>query len=395
MAFRIGAIALLSAILLAGCTASVGSPSTADPAASQPRPMPEPEDPVQQYADDRLSVMTLDEKIRSMLMIHLPGLDAAHLGSIAKAEGVGGLILMGDNVPEPAETLATLTPLLSAERGLPVLVAIDQEGGVVRRIGLDGAPAAAELRHADPAAAHDAFAWRAGLLASLGVSVNFGVVADVSADPASFIFERSFGGDPASASARVAAAVSGEHGTVLSTLKHFPGHGVSAADSHVDIPTTAIGIDEWRTVHAPSFAAGITAGAEFVMMGHLQFDAIDPQPASLSAGWIDVLRTDLGFDGIVITDDLGMLTASGRADLADPATNAVRAVAAGNTMLLFVGPVDVASIVVAIRTAVLDGRIDESMIDDAAHRILVLRRTLSGETGRFVHCFDECLAMIE
>lgn len=395
MALRIGAIALLSVIALAGCTASPASPSPSSSAGAEVRPAPEPVDPVQQYADDRLSVMTLDEKIRSMLMIHLPGLDAAHLGAIARAEGVGGLILMGDNVPEPADVLASLTPLLSTERGLPVLVATDQEGGIVRRIGLDGAPAAAELRYAEPSLARDAFAWRAGLLASLGVSVNFGVVADVSADPASFIFERSFGGDPGAAAARVSAAVAGEQGTVLTTLKHFPGHGVSAADSHLSIPTTAIGIDEWRAVHAPPFAAGIAAGAEFVMMGHLQFDAIDPQPASLSAAWITLLREELGFDGVVITDDMGMLVASGRPDLADPATNAIRAVAAGNTMLLYVGPVDVASIVVAIRTAVEDGRIDEALIDAAAHRILVLRRTLSGETGRFVHCFEECLEMIE
>jgi beta-N-acetylhexosaminidase len=156
-----------------------------------------------------------------------------------------------------------------------------------------------------------------------------------------------------------------------------------------------MGLDEWRAAHAEPFAAGIAAGAEFVMMGHLQFDAVDPQPASLSATWVGLLRDELGFDGIVITDDLWMLQNSGRPDLADQASNAVRAVAAGNTMLLYVGPVDIAAVVAAIRTAVEDGRIDEALIDDAVHRLLVLRRTLSGETGRFVHCFAECQAIIE
>jgi beta-N-acetylhexosaminidase len=390
---RTVAIAATMVALLAGCTAP--EPELALPVAAAPKQAPPPVDPVVQYADDRLSVMTLDEKIRSMLIVHLPGFDTTHLGAIAAAEGVGGLILMGDNVPDPPEALAALTPALSAERGLPVLVAIDQEGGIVSRVATDLWPAAAELRAADPAAARDAFAARAGLLSALGVTVNFGVVADVTADPSSFIYERSFGATAGDAAARVAAAVAGEQGLVLTTLKHFPGHGVAPGDSHSSIPSTTIALDEWRATHAVPFAAGIDAGAEFVMMGHLQFESVDPQPASLSAAWVGELRSGLGFDGIIVTDDMGMLEASGRPDLADRGSNAVRAVAAGVTMLLYVGPVDIASVVTAIRSAVLDGRIDESVIDEAAHRILVLRRTLSGETGRFVHCFEECLAIIE
>lgn len=390
----LSATALLVA-LLGGCTPAVAPAADPDAVPRPPRPTPTPIDPVVQYAKDRLSVMTLDEKIRSMLMINLPGLDAGYLGTIADAEGVGGLILMGSNVPEPPELLAGMTPALAGERGLPVLLAIDQEGGVVRRVFSDTAAAAADLRYLDPSVARDAFAARATMLAGLGVSVNFGIVADVSGDPASFIFGRSMGSTGADAAARVAQAVMGEHGTVLSTLKHFPGHGAVAGDSHVGIPTTGIGIDEWKAVHLPPFQAGIEAGAEFVMMGHMQFDAIDPQPASLSATWVRLLREDLGFEGIIITDDLGMLTDSGRPELADPASNAVRAVAAGNTMLLFVHPVDVASIVVVIRAAVEDGRIEESLIDDAAYRLLLLRRTVSGETGRFSHCFEKCQSMIE
>lgn len=360
-----------------------------------PRPTPPPVDPVVQYAADRLSVMSLDEKIRSMLMIYVPGLDASYLGAVADAEGLGGLILMGSNIPEPAEALATMTPAMTVESGLPVLLGIDQEGGVVRRVYTDVAPGAMDLRYLDPAATRESFASRASLLASLGVTLNFGIVADIAADPASFIFDRSLGATGGDAAARVAQAVGGEHGTVLSTLKHFPGHGVAPGDSHVGIPSTAMGLEEWRSTHAEPFAAGIDAGAEFVMMGHLQFDAVDPQPASLSATWVSLLREELGFEGIVITDDLWMLQNSGRPDLADQASNAVRAVAAGNTMLLYVGPVDIPAVVGAIRSAVEDGRIDEAVIDDAAYRLLLLRRTLSGETGRFVHCFAECQAIIE
>ncbi len=380
------------AILLSGCTPPAPQPASVSVAPAKPAPLPV--DPVQQYADDRLSVMTLDQKIESMLMAHLAGTDAAQLRDFAAGNGLGGLILMGDNVPDPSDLLAAMTPVMSAERGLPLLLAIDQEGGVVRRILTDDGASAEQLRWLAPEAAREAFASRGALLAALGVSVNFGIVADVTGDPDSFIFDRSMGATPSDAAARVAQAVEGENGTVLSTLKHFPGHGVAPGDSHSSIPATAMSLDEWRAGHEEPFAAGIAAGAEVVMFGHLQFDAVDPQPATLSSTWHALLRDELGFDGIIITDDMVMLQNSGRPDLADPYQNAVRAVAAGNTMLLYVGAVDVPGLVASISAAVTSGEISEATIDDAARRILVVRRTLSGDTGRFVHCFEACQALI-
>lgn len=389
---RIAAITVAVALLATGCIAE--PEPTVAPSAASPRPLPPPVDPVVKYADDRLSVMTLEQKIASMLMVHVPGLDPAALGGFAAAYELGGLILMGDNIPDPPEALAGMTPGMSAQRGLPVLIATDQEGGVVRRVWTDNGPAAYELRYEAPEAARAAFAARGALLRSVGISVNFGIVADVSADPASFIFDRSMGSTATDAAARVSEAVAGESGEVLSTLKHFPGHGVSSDDSHTGIPTTGIGLEEWRAVHAPPFEAGIAAGAELVMFGHLQFDAVEALPATLSPRWHEILRDDLGFDGIAITDDMNMLEASGRPEYANQAQNAVLAVAAGNTMLLYVQGVDVSAVISAIRDAVLAGTIPIATIDDAARRLLVLRRTLSGETGNFVHCFAHCQSII-
>jgi beta-N-acetylhexosaminidase len=152
---------------------------------------------------------------------------------------------------------------------------------------------------------------------------------------------------------------------------------------------------EWHASHAGPFAAGIDAGAEFVMFGHLRFDAFDPLPATLSPTWHDVLRDDLGFEGIVITDDLAMLENSGEPAYADRLSNAIGAIAAGNTMLLYAGAVDVAALVTGIAAAVRAGTLDEQLIDDATHRLLELRRELSGQTGRFSHCFEECQEMVE
>lgn len=387
---RVLAAAIVLSVGVVGCTA----PEEPRPTPTS-KPAPPPVDPVQKYADDRLSVMTLDQKIQSMLMLHVAGLDAGQLRAFAAGNNIGGLILMGDNIPQPPELLMGMTPSMSAEPGLPLLLGIDQEGGIVRRIDTDYAASAEQLRTLAPEAAREAFASRSALLASMGISINFGIVADVTGDPTSFIFDRSMGSTPADAAARVAEAVAGERGTVLSTLKHFPGHGVSPGNSHTSIPTSAISLDDWRLNHALPFEAGIDAGAAAVMFGHLQFDAIDPQPATLSPMWHEVLRAQLGFDGVIITDDMTMLQNSGRPDLADPYQNAIRAVAAGNTILLYVGAVDVSGVVIAVREAVLAGAIEEEMIDDAAHRILVLRRTLSGQTGNFVHCFEQCQNMIE
>ena len=389
----------LTGALVAGALVVVGfavlepAPQSVVPVVERP-PVPIV-DPVEQYADDRLSIMTLDEKIRSMFMIHIGGTNAAGFEATAASNDLAGFILMGDNIPEPAAGLANMTSSMSAESGLPLLIGIDQEGGIVRRIDTDHAASAEELRYLPPEAARAAFASRGALLDGLGVSMNFGIVADVTGDPSSFIFERSMGATGTDAAARVAQAVAGESGLVWSTLKHFPGHGVSPGDSHSSIPTTAIGLDEWRTTHALPFIAGIDAGAEVVMMGHLQFDAVDAKPATLSPLWHEVLRTDLGFEGLIITDDLSMLERSGRPDLSNQASNAIAAIAAGNTILLYVGGVDLAGVTAAVHAAVDAGTLSEALIDDAAHRLLVARRTLSGETGRFVHCFDECQVMID
>jgi len=347
-------------------------------------------DPVVAYAEDRLATMTLREKVASLLMLHYPGTDATALRSFVDAHGLGGLILMGDNVPGSIPELAAMTAAVSADPGLPVLMGIDQEGGVVSRLPQDVAPSAEQLRSLPAQATTEAFSSRSTLLESAGVTVNFGIVADVTADPNAFLADRVLGTDPASAAERVAAAVAGEHGHVASTLKHFPGHGAAAGDSHSMIPSTGTSHADWLAQAAPPFRAGIAAGAEAVMFGHLAFPAVDPRPASLSPAWHEILRTELGFDGVTITDDMLMLRHTGLPEYADATENAVAALAAGNTMLLYVLPadpategIDVAGMISGITAAVESGRIPAAQIDADATRLLELRRTLSGQTGPF------------
>jgi beta-N-acetylhexosaminidase len=382
-------IVVLSAATF-GCSSNAVAPVIPAPTFS-PRAERPAVDPAAQYAQDRLATMTLAQKVLSMLMVHVPGTQPSSTAPNSY-DGVGGYILMGDNIPASLAQLTAETAALSDEPGLPVLVATDQEGGIVRRVPTDNASSASQLRSQAPHAAFEAFAQRGALLESVGVSVNFGIVADVASDRSSFIFERSFGSTGADAAARVAEAVAGES-QVLSTLKHFPGHGAAPGDSHSSIPTTSMTLEEWSGTHALPFEAGIDAGAPIVMFGHLSFSAVDPELATFSSRWHEILRDDLGFDGVSITDDMGMLERSGVPEYSNQVANAVRAIEAGNTMLLYVDAVDASGIVSAVAKAVDDGKLDESTIDDAVLKLMTLRRTLSGETGRFVHCSEQCAAI--
>ncbi|HET6672238.1 MAG TPA: glycoside hydrolase family 3 N-terminal domain-containing protein [Agromyces sp.] len=385
---RTAALPLLVAAVALAMTACVAAPrastpSTAPPAVSTPTPTLDPEESVAAWVDDRMSQLTLEQKAASLLMLHAPGTDPAPLRAYVDA-GVSGLILMGDNIPGSPAELAAITAAVQVDPDLPVLIGIDEEGGEVQRLPWDGAASAETLRASPAAAATDAFALRAATLAAVGVSVNFGIVADVTADPDSFISGRVLGTDPAGAGERVAAAVAGEHGVIMSTLKHFPGHGAAPGDSHTSVPAAPLSIDEWRAGPALPFAAGIQAGAELVMTGHLAYPAVDAAPASLSAEWHRILRDELGFEGVVVTDDMLMLQHNELPEYADPGENAVRAVAAGGDLLLYVLPADpsefgisVDGLVASLVAAVESGRITEDRLDEAVARVLTLRRSLA------------------
>ena len=374
---------LLAVAVLAGTAACVAPP----PAERTPEEAAPSRsvDPVGDWVDERMSELTAEQKAAALLMLHAPGVDPAPLRAYVD-QGVSGLILMGDNMPATPPELAELTASVQADPEAPTLIGIDEEGGEVQRLPWDGQPGADVLRNEPPAASEDAFAARATALADAGVSVNFGIVADVTPDPESFIAGRILGTDPRAAADRVAAAVSGERHVVESTLKHFPGHGAAPGDSHTSIPTAPLTIDEWRAGPAVPFEAGIDAGAELVMTGHLAYPAIDRAPASLSPEWHRILRDELGFDGVVVSDDMLMLQRNDLPEYADPGENAVRAVAAGCDLLLYVLPADPAEVGISVdglvgslTGAVESGRLSEERLDDAVERVLTLRRTIAVE----------------
>lgn len=338
-----------------------------------------------------VAAMSTREKAAAVVMGHIPGSDPAVLRAFMSETGAGGFILMGANIPQTEGELRMITEALTLDPALPPLIGIDEEGGDVARLPWDDLASALTLKAQPAAAAERAFAGRGALVQRAGIGVNFGVVADVTPGPGDFIWRRSFGWPADDAAGRVAAAVTGEGAQAFSTLKHFPGHGAPAGDSHTSIPTTDLPYERWRAVDAVPFVAGIDAGAPIVMFGHLAYTAVDAAPASLSPEWHRILRDELGFTGAAVTDDLGMLQASGHPAYRDPVANAVAALAAGNDLLLgvmFSTPETTSAIIDGIVAAVESGAVPVARLDEAATRVHALRLQLAGAGRGMLPCAD-------
>ena len=347
--------------------------------------------PLEFYVENTLESMTLEQKIRSLIMANQPGTDPAALQAFVTSNQLGGFIVMGSNVPETPEELSGITSALSGAAELPRLIGIDEEGGLIKRLPYDTYAGADTLRNEPVSSTLSAFTSRGELLKSVGVNLNFGVVADVSSDPQSFIYGRSFGGDAPATAERVAAAVTGEDSSVLSTIKHFPGHGSAPGDSHVGVPASPLSYDQWLATDAIPFQSGIDAGTSMVMFGHLSFPAVDGLPSSLSPLWHKILREDMGFTGVIITDDMTMLEHSHLAEYENRVTNAVSALAAGNDVLLYVpgSDFDAGAIIAGVSAAVESGQIPQSQLDDSVRRVLTLRRELYPEAQTWMPPCDE------
>lgn len=380
------ALAAVSPGATAPATAALGTPASnaATVAAASPGAGPSAR------AVELVAQMSTAERAASIVMGHISGTDPAELRAYMEG-GLGGFILMGANIPGSETELQALTAALTIDPTLPPLIAVDQEGGIVSRLPGDGYPASTTLKNLPVADTASAFAARGSLVARTGISVNFGTVADVTSDPGSFIYGRALGTDPSGAAERVTAATTAQEQFLGSTLKHFPGHGAAPGDSHHAIPSTGMSLEDWRTSDAVPFAAGIDAGASLLMFGHLAYTAVDAAPASMSARWHQISREELGFEGVSVTDDLGMLTSSGVPEYADPIANAVTAVAAGNDLVLMIAGSSretAGQMAAAIAAAVEAGTLPPERLEDAATRVMALRLQASSATSAWTVCPD-------
>jgi len=244
----------------------------------------------------------------------------------ALVDGSGGVVLFARDIRSPEQ----LTELTASLPGL--LIAVDEEGGDVTRLeAATGSSFPGNLALGavdDEALTRRVGAAIGGELAAAGVNFDLAPVADVIVDPANpIVGVRSFGTDPALVSRHVAAFVEGLQSVgVAACAKHFPGHGESLADSHLELPSVETDRETLFARALPPFAAAVEAGVRGVMTAHIRFAALDDRAATVSAEVIGLLRSELGFEGLVITDALEMRAISGTVGLEE---GAVRALAAG------------------------------------------------------------------
>jgi beta-N-acetylhexosaminidase len=288
-------------------------------------------------------------------------------------DGLGGVVLFARNVRDP-DQLASLTASLRAERP-EVLVAVDEEGGDVTRLeAATGSSFPGNLALGavdDVALTRRVAAAIGGELASAGVNFDLAPVADVIVDPANpIVGVRSFGSDPQLVARHVAAFVAGLQTTgVAACAKHFPGHGETAADSHLELPTAEADRETLLARALPPFAAAVEAGVRAVMTAHVRYPAFDEGPATFSAALIGLLRSELGFRGVVMTDALEMRGASGAIGIEEAA---VRSLAAGADALCLgadLTPAQVEGVQAGIVEAVRAGRLGEERLHEAADRV--------------------------
>lgn len=367
------------------------------PQQQQPQPPQSPEERREAWVQERLDGMTLEEAAAQMFVLELDTFtgvqDTTEAGEITRqqfqAYPVGGILVMGNNIQSEEQIVNLNTQLdsLSRERiGLVPFLCVDEEGGTVTRIAgnpnfpvqnvgdmsLIGASG-------DPARAYEVGSRLGTYLSQYRFNVDFAPDADVLLNSENTVSaSRSFGSDAELVAPMVAEAVRGlrEQG-ICATVKHFPGHGATAEDSHEGFAYSLRTLEEVNACELKPFQAGIDSGAEFVMVGHLSYPNIagNDVPASISEVLTGgLLRQDMQYDGIVITDAMNM---GAIAENYSPAEAAVMAVQAGVDIIL--EPADFQEAYQALLGAVRDGTVKKERIDESVKRILRVKWRIQEE----------------
>ncbi len=346
------------------------------------------------WVEKTLASMTLDEKIGQLIIPATVGMflsqdsDAFRQAQRDISEfHVGGYHMLGEVnlLHEPAGVALFINHLQELSR-VPLWITADFEGGVgLRYIGATRLPRAMAMgATANPDMAYQAGRITAEEARALGVQVNFYPVVDVNNNARNPIINiRSFGGDPLLVARMARAYIRGsqDHG-VMATAKHFPGHGDTSTDSHLELPVIDVDRARLNAIELPPFRAAVDEGVGGVMSAHIALPRIDTAnlPATLSPMMLTgVLRGELGFGGVIFTDAMNM---RGIAAHYPEGEAAVRAVKAGADIVLY--PPSVEQAFVALKRAVESGDIKESRIDESVRRILTAKAKLGLNLGRLV-----------
>ena len=337
--------------------------------------------------NDLIASMSLHEKVCQMFIVtpeSLTGYDlvtqsgAATLDSLTQYP-VGGLIYFAQNLETAEQTTDMITATQSSNSevsDIPLFIAVDEEGGIVARcaekLGTTDFDPMYNYRSEGKDTAYSNAYTIAQDISELGFNLDFAPVADTWSNPDNTVIgTRAYSDDFEETAELVASAVKGfRDGGVMCTVKHFPGHGDTAEDSHVGMACSYKTIDELEKEEYLAFESGIEAGADMVMVGHITMVNVDNMPASLSHTIItDELRNKLGFDGLIVTDSLAM---GALANYYSSDEIAVQVIKAGGDILLM--PTDLSAAVSGVENAVKSGDITEDRINESVARILKLKK---------------------
>ena len=381
-------LAALCMLLLAACgtqkTDAPDTPDEPDAPAVEPTPVTPgktPEELAEERLNERIASMTLEEKVGQLFFVRCPETGAAE---DVKSYHLGGLLLFsrdykdanGNYLTKDAFTAAVQSYQDAAD--IPLLIGSDEEGGTVTRASRNGNLFSSPLT--SPQELYASLGMD-GLLSTtlsynqtlreIGVNVNFAPVCDVSIDRSDFIYARSFGKDAQTTADYIAKVVPAyADAGVACVLKHFPGYG-NNVDTHTGIAVDERSYETFETSDFLPFSAGIAAGAPFVLVSHNIVNCMDASlPASLSPKVHEILRGTLGFDGVVVTDDLAMDAVKA---YAQDGRVAVLALQAGNDMIV---TTDYRTQIPQVIDAVRSGEIDEREIDAHVYRVLHEKQAL-------------------
>lgn len=334
-----------------------------------------------EQAQEIVAAMSSEELAGQVIVGRYLGNDPAEVAAMLLEHHLAGISVTNGNVVDEAQVRAMTAALMQASlddgRDFPPVLGVDQEGGYVSHLrgiatefpAFDAAGAAIESQGATGREVVRQASYATGLeLRELGFTWVFAPVADVTigaADPT--IGTRSASKDPAIAAEATAAAVRGfDAAGVVSTVKHFPGHGAATSDSHDTLPALDSSLAQLQEHDLPPFEAAIATHAPAVMLAHLDLSAIAPGvPSSLAPEVYELLREDLGFEGVAITDSLGM------GAVAATFKPAVAALNAGADLLLM--PVDTAETHRVVTKAIDDGEVSRERAEEAAARVVALQ----------------------
>ncbi len=323
-----------------------------------------------------LSQMTVEEKIGQLLLFGFSGTSLnADIQNLIETKYIGGVLLLGKNI-QNMQQLKKLNNDLQSISQLPLFIAVDQEGGSVARIQESSKTNISQRYLQGEKQICDISVQRAKMLKELGINMNLAPVAEYITNNSSFMYERTFSGSRQEVAQKVYSAVKGYvDSKMISTVKHFPGHDNQSKDTHSTIAQVNISPQQWDE-YIYTFKYPIDKGiVDVIMVGHIKFPKIDDKPATVSKVIIDEkLRKEIGYEGVVITDDMQM---SSIWKYAQYCNTAKEALLAGNDILLYSQYTPRATLLTdvynCILNAITSGEIAENVIDQKVLRILKLK----------------------